>query len=164
MTEAAPLALHDATVRREWVDYNGHMGEAYYVLVFGDATDALYDHIGLTDAHRRRSRTSIYTLEAHVSYLREVAAGASLAITTQLLDLDAKRLHVFHAMRHGHDGDLLATEELMLLHVAGDPPRAAPFPPAIMARLEVIYAAHAALPRPEQAGRGIGIRRAGQGT
>jgi acyl-CoA thioesterase FadM len=31
-------------VRPEWVDYNGHMSEAYYVLIFGDATDAFYDH------------------------------------------------------------------------------------------------------------------------
>ncbi len=159
MTDAAPLALYRTTVRPEWVDYNGHMGEAYYVLVFGDATDALYDHIGMDDAYRRRTRSSVYTLEAHLSYLREVSTGEPLAITTQLLDLDAKRLHVFHAMRHGRDGHLLATEELLFLHVDSDPPRATPFPPAVMARLAAIHAAHGALPLPEQAGRRIGIPR-----
>ena len=27
-------------VRPEWIDYNGHLSEGYYVVVFGFATDA----------------------------------------------------------------------------------------------------------------------------
>ena len=37
------LSLHAEPVRPEWIDYNGHLSEAYYVLVFGNATDALYE-------------------------------------------------------------------------------------------------------------------------
>ncbi len=156
---AAPLDLHRAQVRPEWVDYNGHMHAAYYVLVFGDTTDALLDHIGIDAACREATAASVYTLEAHVSYLDEVGDGAPLAVTTQILDIDEKRLHVFHAMRHGGDGSVLATEELMLLHVATGPPRGAPFPPAVAARLAALEAAHEALPRPAQAGRRIAMPR-----
>ncbi len=35
------------TVRTEWVDYNGHMNLAYYVLGFIHATDELLDPIGM---------------------------------------------------------------------------------------------------------------------
>ena len=156
MTE--PLALHAEPVRPEWVDYNGHMHEAYYVLVFGNATDAFYDHIGMDQAYRERSRTSLYTLEAHVNFLDEVGEATPLAIATQLLGVDDKRLHLFHTMRRGDDGRLIATYELMALHVDMAGPRAAPFAAAIMARLRDIEAQHAGLPAPEQAGRSIGLR------
>ncbi len=156
MTE--PLALHAEPVRPEWVDYNGHMHEAYYVLVFGNATDAFYDHIGMDQAYRERTETSVYTLEAHINFLDEVGEGTALAVTTQVLGLDDKRLHLFHTMRRGDDGRLVATYELMALHVDMAGPRAAPFAAAILARLRDIETAHAELPAPEQAGGSIGLR------
>lgn len=39
-------------VRDEWTDYNGHLSEPYYVLVFGDATDAVMDAVGRIDLTR----------------------------------------------------------------------------------------------------------------
>ncbi len=56
------------------------MSEAYYVLVFGFATDAFYDLIGMDDAFRCATRTSVYTVEAHVRYLREATEGQALDI------------------------------------------------------------------------------------
>ena len=156
MTE--PLALHGEPVRPAWVDYNGHMHEAYYVLVFGNATDVFYDHIGMDQAYRERTETSVYTLEAHINFLDEVGEGAALAVTTQVLGVDDKRLLLFHTMRRGDDGRLVATYELMALHVDMAGPRAAPFAAAILARLRAIETAHAELPMPKQAGGSIGIR------
>lgn len=164
MTAAAaarPLVLHAERVRKGWIDYNGHMHEAYYVLVFGNATDALYDHVGFDRRFRETHAASIYTLEAHVRYLSEVGEGAPLTVTTQLLGLDDKRLHLFHAMYGGDDDRLLATEELMLLHVAtAAGPRAAPFPPEIANGLTAIAEAHAGLPWPDGACARIGLGRA----
>ncbi len=76
-----------------------------------------------------------------------------------LLRHDAKRAQLFHAMIREADGVLAATNELMLLHVdKSGAPRAAPFRPEILARLEAIAASHAALPAPRYAGRTIGFR------
>jgi len=154
---AAPLRLHRETVRPEWIDYNGHLSEAYYVLIFGHATDAFYDHIGLDDAARRQAGVSVYTLEAHISYLHEVGPDAELAIETLLLDLDAKRMHIFHRMLDGER--VAAEEELMLLHVDMTGPKAAPFAPEVVARLQAIRETQAGLPRPARAGRAIGLKR-----
>ena len=156
MTE--PFALHGEPVRPEWVDYNGHMHEAYYVLVFGNATDVFYDHIGMDQAYRERTETSVYTLEAHINFLDEVGEGTALAVATQVLGVDDKRLHLFHTMRRGDDGRLVASYELMGLHVDMAGPRAAPFAAAILARLRAIETAHADLPTPKQAGGSIGLR------
>ncbi len=154
-----PLPTYRDRVQAEWIDYNGHMSEAYYVLVFGFATDALYDHIGLDAMARGRTGTSVYTLEAHVSYLAEVAEGAQLEVHTRVLDHDAKRVHIFHEMHDGKDGKLVATEELMLLYVDMEGPRATPFPDEVVELLHALQEAQATLPRPAQAGRAIGLKR-----
>ena len=129
LTEA-PVLYH-TRVRPEWVDYNGHMSEAYYVLVFGYTTDAFLDLIGMDEIYRRRTGHSLYTLEAHISYLHEVGEGQALAVSTQVLGADGKRVRLFHTMNHADKGHLLATAELMLLHVDTTQPRAAPFAPEI---------------------------------
>lgn len=152
---AAPLRLHRAVVRPEWVDYNGHMSEPYYVLVFGHATDALLDHIGMDEASRQKAATSLYTVEAHINYLAEAHEGEQLTIETQLLGHDAKRAHVHHAMIRDADQRLLATTELMLVHVDKTSVKASPFSPGPGAQLAAIAAAHAHLPRPKYAGRQI---------
>lgn len=153
--ERMPPILYRDRVRAEWVDYNGHMSEAFYVLVFGFATDAFYDLIGLDDDYRRRESRSVYTLESHIFYLNEIGEGEELVVRSQVLGHDARRVRLFHAMHHGERGRVLATSELMLLHVDTAGPRAAPFEDAIRARLDRIAAAHAELPRPERAGRAI---------
>ena len=63
---------------------------------------------------------------------------------------------MFHALHRTADGALLATAEQMLLHVDAASGRAAPAAPAVLERVARIAAAHAALPRPERAGRAIG--------
>jgi len=158
-TVAAPLAIHRETVRPEWIDYNGHLNVAYYLLAFDHATDALLDLIGLGHDHVRQHGGSIFILETHVSYHREVVAGDPLVFTTQLFDFDAKRIHHAHRMHHAEAGYLAATNELMLLHVDLASRRGAPMPAAAIERLGRIRAAHAGLARPQGLSRVIGLTR-----
>ena len=154
---AAPLALHEGAVEAAWVDYNAHMSESFYLYAFGDASDALFRYIGIDEAYRASGR-SFYTVESHINYFREASLGDPLRFTTQLLDLDHKRLHLFHAMFHGESGALLATTEQMLLHVDSHVPKTTPIPPDIRAALDAIMAAHGGLERPEQMGRRMAIK------
>ena len=59
-----------------------------------------------------------FTLEAHVTYQRELREGASLRFTTQLLGFDAKRIHYTHEMYHAAEGFLASTNELISIHVS----------------------------------------------
>jgi acyl-CoA thioesterase FadM len=152
--------LYTTPVRPEWVDYNGHMSEAFYVLVFGYTTDALLDRIGLDEAGRQRQQASIFTVEAHVCYLQEAAEGETLLCGTRILDMDSKRVHAFHGMWHADTGQLLATEELMLLHVCTHPEtKTAPMSEDVYKALAEMHQGQAGLNRPKQAGRSIGIHR-----
>lgn len=145
--------LYRDTVRPEWVDYNGHLRDAFYLLIFSFANDALMEHIGLDTAGRARSHSSIYTLESHINYLREVKLGTQVLVRTQLLGADAKRLHVFHAMEVLDGDGPVAVSEQMLLHVDVRGPKSAPFTLDVLARVQAIRLAHSALARPVYVGR-----------
>ncbi len=156
---AAPLCLYRPTVLPEWVDYNGHMSESCYLLVFGDNSDAFFRLVGIDEGYRDQGGHSLYTVQTHIHNIREVAEGEPLRLTLQLLDFDDKRVHIFHAMHHGASGDLLATGEQMLVHVDMAQGRATPMPADLQARLQAIAQAHASLPMPPQVGKPMGIRR-----
>ncbi len=155
----APLVLHQGKIKRDWIDYNGHMNVAYYVLVFDNATDALLDYLGMDEDYRKKTGFTTYVLEAHVTYDRELKENDPVRVETQLLDFDAKRLHYFSQMFHGAEGFLAATTEIMLMHIDSRGPKAAPMTDDVLERVESVMAAHRELPRPPQAGRVIGIRR-----
>lgn len=156
---AAPLCLYRPSVLPEWVDYNGHMSESCYLLVFGDNSDAFFRLVGIDEGYRDQGGHSLYTVQTHIHNIREVVEGEPLRLTLQLLDFDDKRVHIFHAMHHGASGDLLATGEQMLVHVDMAQGRATPMPADLQARLHAIAQAHASLPTPPQVGKPMGIRR-----
>jgi acyl-CoA thioester hydrolase len=153
----APLGLHSTTAPPEWMDYNDHMSESCYLLAFGDSADAFFRLLGIDEAYRAAGH-SLYTSETHLSHRREVALGEPLEMTLQLLDHDHRRLHVYHAMRHGESGELLADAEQLLVHVDTDTGRSADLPEHLLGRLDAIAAAHTDLPRPDLVGRVMGIR------
>ena len=156
--DAAPLATWAGTVPPEWIDYNGHMTEHRYLQCFGEATDALLRLIGVDDAYVA-SRRSVYTVETHLMHRGEARLGEALAADTQMLGADAKRLHVFHRLRRTSDGAVLACAEQMLLHVDTAAGRSVPAEGAVLAAMERLAQAHAGLPRPVEAGRGVGLSR-----
>ncbi|MFJ2743404.1 thioesterase family protein [Streptomyces sp. NPDC087440] len=141
-----PLVHH--TVRPEWIDYNGHMSEAFYVLVFGYATDAMMIETGLHAGYRESTGCSLYTVEAHIRYLSDVPEGARLAVRTRVLGVDAKKLRFTHELfvvdteAAGESPTILPTEaepvattELLALHVDQSAGRATGFPETIRRRL-----------------------------
>lgn len=154
---ASPLALHEDTVRPNWIDYNGHMNEAAYLEAFGYASDALFRYIGIDEAYRAAGK-SFYTVETHINYFREVGTGEPLRFTTQLLGVDDKRMHFFHHMYHGRTDELLATTEQMLLHVDMNASSACPTEPRVKAALDAIMEAHGGLETPSQVGRQMAVK------
>ena len=156
---AAPLALHRESVDPGWIDHNGHMNLAYYVLAFDHATDAFFDYIGLGVAYLEANNCSTFSLEAHVTYERELMAGDPMRFETQLLNHDAKRLHYMHMMYHAEEGYLASTNELISLHVDMTARRSSPMPQSVIERLDQVAVTHGMLPRPTQAGRVISLER-----
>ncbi len=159
MMEKNNKILRTLTVQPEWIDHNGHMNVAYYVLVFDQSLDELLDQIELTRAYRAQSGNTVYVLETHVCYLQEVKEGDPISITCRVIDCDAKRIHLYLEMYHETEGFLAATSEQMILHIDASGPKAHPMPAHIQQNLEDLKTRDAALARPEKLGSKIGIRR-----
>lgn len=153
---ALPLRLTELTVDPTWVDYNGHMTEARYGEVCSFANDRFLRHAGL-DADYLAGGHSMYTVETHIRYLGEVGALEPLAVDTQVLGADGKRLHLFHTLVHARTGAALATGEHVLVHVDTAAGRSCPMREPLAAGVAAAAAAHRALPVPEGAGRSVGL-------
>ena len=154
------LALYETKVAPEWVDYNGHMNDAAYALVFSRAGDALMDRIGLDAAARKATGYTLYTLQVMLHYFKEAIEGAPLSVVCQLLEHDDKRLRVWLDMRAGREGASLAASEQLFLSVdknAGG--RAAPWRAETLAALDALAKTQRALAAPTLAGRGIQLKR-----
>lgn len=147
----APLRLHTTTVSSRWVDYNRHMTESAYLLVFGDAADAFFRYVGIDEAYRAAGG-SLYTVQTNLHHRREAAEHEPLVVNLLVLDHDAKRVHIFQEMRHGDSGDVVATAEQLLVHVDAVAGRSAPLPQWLADRLTVIRYAHADVPVPDVVG------------
>jgi acyl-CoA thioester hydrolase len=135
----AATPIYRTAILPEWIDYNGHLRDAYYALILSLASDALMDRIGMDAAYRAASGNTLYTVEMHIHYLREVHQRDIVLVGARLLAADHKRMHTaFEISCEGKQG-VAATAEFMLLHVhqaetvsvsAFEPAIAALMPPA----------------------------------
>ena len=151
------LLQTEGVVLPEWIDANGHMNLAYYVVLFDQATDLLYDVLGVGQAYRNATGNSTFTAETHTLYERELRVGERVRVTAHLLGADAKRLHYFHEMFHAEGGHRVASQELLALHIDMSVRRVAPFPAELYARLQAAVRERAGLALPKGVGRRISM-------
>ena len=154
-----PLRLFEMTVPTDWTDYNNHMNESRYLQVFSNTSDAFMAAAGATPDYVRETKCSYYTAETHLTHKKEVKALEPVHVTAQLLDHDEKRAHIFYRLFHSRTGDELACCEQMMLHVDMAAGKTVAAPKAIHDKIAEIALAQKDLPRPPEAGRGIGIKR-----
>lgn len=156
---ALPI-VYETRVAADWVDYNGHMRDAYYGLVFSYAIDALMIDLGMDEAYRSDVKGTLYVVEMHQFFLKETHEGAPLKVAARLLDADHQRLHVWFEMRHGETAEPLAVQESLQLHVIqGDAPGSAPFGGHVQRKIDAMLADHAAMPKPGLGSGAIAIQR-----
>ena len=151
------LRLWEGEVLPDWVDANRHMNDGYYAVAFGEASWRVQDHLGLHAEYRARTRGTLYSVEAHLTWTRELSLGQRLHVESLVLGVDAKRLRVLHRLFASEEGYAAATMDVMMLHVVQgeDGVRTSPFPEDIARHLREVAAEHAALGVPEEAGRSV---------
>ncbi|MFD2923649.1 thioesterase family protein [Halobacillus naozhouensis] len=145
-------------VRKEWIDYNGHMNDADYVRAFSWAVDGFMGEMGINDIFREREQYTMFTLENHVCYLAEMNFEEPLEIHASILDYDAKRVHLFLEL-YGDEGKRAATSEQMLMGMDQQSGRPGPFPEEISSKLQSLADMYSVETKPIEAGRVIGIKK-----
>ena len=147
----------EGLVLPEWIDANGHLNLAYYVVLFDQATDLLYDALGIGQAYREATGNSTFTAETHTLYEREVRVGERVRVVPYLLGADTKRLHYFHEMFHAEHGHRVAAQELIALHIDMSVRRVAPFPADLLKKISAAVRACGDRRAPEGTGRRIAM-------
>jgi acyl-CoA thioester hydrolase len=158
----APLGIYATTVAAEWVDYNGHMNDSAYAIVFSRSVDALMDRIGLDAAQRKRSGQTMFTLQMMLHYFKEAKEGDALAVSCQLLEHDDKRMRVWLDMTASGGAVVAASEQLLISVAQSDgSARAVEWSFETKAALEALAKAQSGLPHPPAAGSGVALKRQG---
>ena len=118
-------------VQEQWIDYNHHMQDAYYGLVFSYAVDHFQDVVGFDKSYRSKTGCTIFVIEDHKFYLSEVKLGSELIIKTTLVDADKEKFILHSQMLV--DGKTDAVSEMLQAHVNTRPT------PKITEMPELIY-------------------------
>ena len=84
MANPAPFVSRIQEVEDQWIDYNGHFNMAYYNVLFDRASDEVFATLGLGPNYIKERNASFFTLEAHLTYVRELHAGDRVRIETQI--------------------------------------------------------------------------------
>ena len=160
MRRGVTLPVLEATVVSEWVDYNGHMNDAAYAIVFSRSIDALMDRVGLDAAARKRTGQSLFTLKMMLHYFKEGREGDAFSVSCHLLEHDDKRMRVWLDMTTPSGERLAASEQLLISVAQGEgSTRAVPWSFETKAALEALMKAQSGLPHPPEAGAGVALKR-----
>jgi acyl-CoA thioester hydrolase len=157
MTELAGITVTEGTVVPGWIDINGHMNVAFYVLAFDKAVDDLWAQLGITEDYIRSGAGTTFAVECHVTYQRELREGDRYVVTSQILAYDEKRIHQFQRMYHAGERFLSATAEWMNLHVDLATRRVAPWPESVLQALSRLTERQQAATAPQEAGKQMRI-------
>jgi acyl-CoA thioester hydrolase len=160
MRNACAFPVLETIVGSDWVDYNGHMNDAAYAIVFSRSVDALMDRVGLDAAARKKTGQTLFTLQMMLHYFKEAKEGDGLEVTCQLLEHDNKRMRVWLDMMTTGGVKVAASEQLLIsVRQSGGDSRAAEWSHETKAGLDAIAKAQSSLAHPPGAGLGVALRR-----
>lgn len=153
------LPTYRPVMQPEWIDYNGHLRDAYYGLIFSYAIDELMDAIGIDEAYRQRTHNTLYSMEMHTYFLREIKRGDDILVKMRVIGADKKRIHLGTALHCARMPEAAATSDFMLLHVhQGETVKSEPFPPEVRAKIDALVQLSAQHPALGAASRKIELR------
>ena len=150
-----PVETGRRVIPLDWTDYNGHMNETHYLEVFSKACDQLLTRLGCDEAYIAAGQ-SYFTVENVINHLGEAKAGDEVAVVTQIISGEGKKLQVYHRLFDARAGDrLIATCEQMMIHVSLKTRRASlPLTP-LAEQLAVAMLAQSSLERPDVLKTGV---------
>lgn len=158
---AAPLISYRDRVKPEWIDSNDHLNTMHYKTIADWGTRTLFALAGWDAHYRESNRKTIFQLEMHIAYERELRLDQPFEVRSWLIAADAKRLHHFHEIVQTADHYRAATVELMSMHIDDATRRSVPFSPELQQGFQKILAVHSAAKPPSNVSRRIGMAQQG---
>ena len=113
------MSVHIDTrkIIKEWIDYNGHMNMAYYVLIFDQAWENILNKFQMGGEKAEESKRTTMVVETRTTYESEVKEGDEVEVYVSYFDHDKKRLHLKCEMYEKKTKKLSATMENLSLYI-----------------------------------------------
>ena len=112
------LNLSSQKIIKDWIDYNGHMNVAYYLLIFDRyGADKLNTIFKMGEESAKNTGMSTMIVENNIAYKRELKVDEEVDINLIYFNHDKKRLHYKFEMINKKDNSLSATFEALALYV-----------------------------------------------
>ena len=111
------MFLKTDKIKKEWIDYNGHMNVAYYVYIFDKASDVILSTFKMAGDSAKNNNKSTFVVEMHTNYIQEVQSGDEVETHLTYIDHDKKRINYKLSMFHKEKKYLSATIEVLSLYV-----------------------------------------------
>ena len=113
------MSVHIDTrkIIKEWIDYNGHMNMAYYVLIFDQAWENILNKFQMGGEKAEESKRTTMVVETRTTYDSEVKEGDEVEVYVSYFDHDKKRLHLKCEMYEKKTKKLSATMENLSLYI-----------------------------------------------
>ena len=150
--------IYRNTVQPSWIDHNNHMHDAQYYAVFSDSVVAFFEAMDFSVSRRKDQNITIFSLEAHITFLKELLLDESFYVQPHIYDYDAKRVHLFLSMYNALD-EPIATYEIIMMAVNYQTRKSTIFPEDILTTIQQQYETQAAFTPPKQLGHVIQIPR-----
>lgn len=133
-----PLLTYCGTVYPWHCDHVGHMNVMWYVGKFDEATWQFFNAIGLTPSYLRSAKRGMAAVDQHISYLRELHAGAVVSIRTSVSRVGEKSLVFTHEMSNDETGEVAARTVLKAVHLDAETRRSCTLPAPVLAAAKAL--------------------------
>ena len=114
---SAPMVTYRGTVYPWHCDHVGHMNVMWYVGKFDEGTWQLFNAIGLTPSYLRAAKRGMAAVDQHISYLKELHAGAVITVRTSILEVKEKSIQFVHEMVDDETNEVVARTTLKAVHI-----------------------------------------------
>ena len=112
------IKLASQKIIKNWIDYNGHMNVAYYLLIFDKfGADNLNNIFDIGEHSAKTTGMSTMMVESNITYNQELKLDDEVDINLLYFDHDKKRLQYKFEMVHRKKEYLASTIEALVLYV-----------------------------------------------
>jgi len=122
------LLTYRGTVYPWHCDHVGHMNNMWFAGKFDEASWNLLLQIGVTPSYLRESGCGMAAVEQHTTFKRELLAGDSVEVHTEIVEIRDRVIRFTHSMHNGETGEVAATCAITGVHIDMKLRRACPFP------------------------------------
>ena len=141
-----PLLTYRGTVYPWHCDHVGHMNVMWYVGKFDEATWHLFNAIGLSSSYLRGAKRGMAAVDQHLTYLRELHAGAVVSVHSRVIDVKEKSLTFVHEMTNDETGEVAARTTLKAVHLDAEARKSCAFEKRVVEAAKALLAEAPAAP------------------